>query len=89
VLIELFYDPNEALNMTRSRRIFTFQENAAIVKRHLIDKTRVSDLCDELWLQLTQIYAWQKQLFQYGAVTFEKPGSPHANLHPCGMTGAG
>ncbi len=61
--------------MTRSRRTFTAQEKAAIVKRHLIDKTPVSDLCDELGLQPTQIYAWQKQFFENAAVAFEKPGS--------------
>ena len=49
--------------MTRSRRTFTAQEKAAVVKRYLVDKIPVSDLCDELGLQPTQIYQWQKQLF--------------------------
>ena len=31
--------------MTRSRRTFTAQEKAAVVKRYLVDKTPVSDLC--------------------------------------------
>jgi transposase len=48
--------------MTRVRRTFTAQEKAAIVLRHLVDKTPVSDLADEFGLQPTQIYAWQKQL---------------------------
>lgn len=60
--------------MTRSRRTFTAKEKAAIVKRHLIDKIPVSDLCDELGLQPTQVYAWQKQLFDNAAVAFEKNG---------------
>jgi len=47
--------------MTRSRRTFTAQEKAAIVLRHLVDKTPVSDLSDEFGLQPTQIYAWQKE----------------------------
>ena len=53
--------------MTRSRRTFTAEEKAAVVKRYLIDKTPVSDLCDELGLQPTQIYAWQKLLFENAA----------------------
>jgi transposase-like protein len=60
--------------MTRSRRTFTSSEKAAIVRRHLIDKVPVSDLCDELGLQPTQIYAWQKQLFDNAELAFAKPG---------------
>jgi transposase len=72
-LIEQFYEPKEAFKMTRSRRTFTAQEKAAIVMRHLIDKTPVSDLCDEFGLQPTQIYAWQKQLATNAALAFETP----------------
>jgi transposase len=73
VLIELFYEPKEALKMTRSRRSFTAQEKAAIVMRHLVDKTPVSDLCDEFGLQPTQVYAWQKQLAMNAALAFQSP----------------
>ena len=59
--------------MTRSRRTFTAQEKAAIVLRHLVDKTPVSDLCDEFGLQPTQIYAWQKQLAANAALAFQTP----------------
>ena len=60
--------------MTRSRRKFTAQEKAAVVRRFLVDKTPVSDLCDELGLQPTQIYTWQKQLFENADAAFAKPG---------------
>ena len=60
--------------MTRQRRRFTSAEKAAIVRRHLVDKVPVSDLCDELGLQPTQIYTWQKQLFENVALAFERPG---------------
>ncbi len=59
--------------MTRSRRRFEDSEKAAVVRRHLIDKVPVSDLCEELGLQPTQIYQWQKQLFENGAAAFQKP----------------
>jgi transposase-like protein len=60
--------------MTRSRRTFTAQEKLAVVRRHLVDRVPVSDLCDELGLQPTQIYSWQKQLFDNGESAFAKPG---------------
>jgi transposase len=59
--------------MTRARRTFTAQEKAAIVLRHLVDKTPVSDLCDEFGLQPTQVYAWQKQLAANAAMAFQSP----------------
>ena len=34
--------------MTRSRRRFEDKDKLAVVRRHLIDKVPVSDLCDEL-----------------------------------------
>jgi hypothetical protein len=39
-------------------------------RRHLLDKVPVSDLCDELGLQPTVFYRWQKEFFQNGAATF-------------------
>jgi transposase len=65
----------EGFTMTNSRRRhFSAQEKAAIVKRHAIDRVPVSDLCDEFGLQPTQIYTWQKQLFDNAAAAFERPG---------------
>ncbi len=59
--------------MTRSRRTFTADEKAAIVLRHLIDKTPVSDLCDEYGLQPTQTDARQKQLATNATLAFQSP----------------
>ena len=55
----------------RQRRHFTAQQKVAIVKRHLVDGTPVSDLCDEHQILPTQFYQWQKQLFEGGAAAFE------------------
>ena len=60
--------------MTRSRRQFTAQQKLAVVRRHLVDKIPVSDLCDELGLQPTQVYTWQKQLFENGDSAVAKAG---------------
>ncbi len=59
---------------TRQRRHFTDEQKVAIVKRHLIDKDSVSDLCDEFKIHPTQFYQWQKQLFENGAVAFRRDG---------------
>ena len=60
--------------MTKTKRRFEAQDKAAIVRRHLIDKVAVSDLCDEYQLQPTQFYRWQKQLFDNAAAAFDRPG---------------
>ena len=73
MLILLFYSPKEDDTMTRSRRQFSAQQKLAVVRRHLVDKTPVSDLCDELGLQPTQIYTWQKLLFENGETAFIQP----------------
>lgn len=59
--------------MRKSRRNYTPQEKVAILKRHLVDKVPVSDLCDEYQLQPNRFYIWQKQFFENGASAFEKP----------------
>lgn len=58
--------------MSRERKNYTPEEKVAILKRHLVDKTPVSDLCDELSLNPTVFYGWQKQFFENGAAAFQK-----------------
>ncbi|MGQ9576351.1 MAG: transposase [Thermoguttaceae bacterium] len=58
--------------MSRSRKNYTSGEKVAILKRHLLQKVPVSDLCDALGLNPTVFYAWQKQLFENGTAAFEK-----------------
>lgn len=58
--------------MSRQRKNYTPEEKVAILKRHLVENVPVSDLCDELGLNPTVFYGWQKQLFENGAATFQK-----------------
>lgn len=58
--------------MSRTRKNYTPEEKVAVLKRHLVEKVPVSDLCDELGLNLTVFYGWQKQLFENGGAAFEK-----------------
>ena len=64
--------------MRKKRRNYTAQEKVAILKRHLLDKVSVSDLCDEYQLQPTIFYRWQKEFFENGAASFEKSNSRQA-----------
>jgi transposase-like protein len=55
----------------QTRRHFSGADKVAILKRHLIDKVPVSDLCDELGIQVNQFYQWQKQFFENGHAAFD------------------
>jgi transposase len=53
------------------RRHLSPQEKVAILKRHLVEGTPVSDLCDEYGLNPTVFYNWQRQLFENAHVAFD------------------
>ena len=57
--------------MSRPRRHFEGTEKVAILKRHLVDKVPVSDLCDEYDLYPNQFYAWLKEFFENGHAAFD------------------
>ncbi len=59
--------------MKKKRRNYTPEEKVVILKRHLIDKIPVSDICDQYNLQPTVFYRWQKEFFENGAAAFDKP----------------
>ena len=44
--------------MRKERKHYTAEEKVAILRRHLLDKVPVSDVCDELGLQPTVFYRW-------------------------------
>jgi transposase-like protein len=58
--------------MSRVRKNYTPEEKVTILKRHLVEHVPVSDLCDELGLNPTVFYGWQKQFFENGAAAFQK-----------------
>lgn len=55
----------------RSRRQFSTEQKVAILRRHLVDKVPVSDLCDEYKLQPSVLYQWQRHLFENMAGAFD------------------
>ena len=43
-----------------------------MLRRHLLDKVPVSELCEKEGIQPTQFYQWQKQFFENGSAAFER-----------------
>ena len=60
------------MNKNQKRRSFTPQEKVAALKRHLLEETPISNLCDELGIPPAMFYRWQKELFENGHVAFEQ-----------------
>ena len=58
--------------MSKERRKYSGQDKVRILKRHLVDRVAVSDLCDEYGLHPNVFYRWQKEFFENGAAAFER-----------------
>ena len=54
------------------RKQLTPEEKVAVIRRHLVEKVPVADLCEELSIHPPQYYNWQKQFFEQGALAFER-----------------
>ena len=61
--------------MTRTRRRFTAEQKAQVVRRHLAGKEAVSDLADELGIQPSQIHTWVKHVLDQADKAFERSGT--------------
>ena len=72
--------------MSAQRRRFGTDQKATILKRYLVDKVPISDLCDEYGIKPNQIYAWQKILFENAEAAFHQVGQPRGQeaLRPGG-----
>ena len=60
----------------RSRRVFTPEQGATILRRHLGDKVPVSDLCDEYQLAPSLFYLWQKQALDHLTAALQDGRTP-------------
>jgi transposase len=61
--------------MSQSRRHFTAEQKAQIVRRHLAGKEAVSDLADEFGLQPSQIHTWINQVLAQAERAFDRPST--------------
>ena len=66
--------------MKKQRKHYTPEEKVAMLRRHLLEKEPISKLCDELGLQPTVFYRWQKELFENGAAAFQSQERPHRQV---------
>lgn len=60
------------------RRKYTTEQKVAILRRHLVDKVPVSQLCEEYKLQPSVLYQWQKAVFDNLGAALEAPGDQAA-----------
>src|ERR1017187_7931200 len=66
--------------MKKQRKHYTPEEKVAILRRHLVEKEPISKLCDELGLQPTVFYRWQKGFFENGAAAFQATERPRRQV---------
>lgn len=58
--------------MNKNRRHFTAEEKVALLRRHLVEKVAVSEICQAQNLQPTVFYRWQQEFFENGAAAFQR-----------------
>jgi len=63
------------MSESRTRRSFTVAQKAAVVRRHLAGREKVSDLADELHVQPGLIYLWVRQALEQVERAFEAEGN--------------
>jgi transposase-like protein len=59
-------------------RVFSSAEKVAILKKHLVEKVPISDLCDQHKIHVNTFYNWLKVFFENGAAAFEAHTKPKA-----------
>ena len=62
--------------MKNEGKHYTAEEKVAILRRHLLDKVPVSELCEEKGIRPTVFYRWQKEFFENGTAAFEAKERP-------------
>ena len=63
--------PDDSTNGRQTRRHLSVPEKVAALKRHLLEGTPVSDLCDELGVKPNVFYSWQRLLFENAYLAFD------------------
>ena len=58
--------------MSRTRRRFTSEQKAQIVRRHVANKELVSALAEEFGLQPSQIHSWVNTVLAHADNPFER-----------------
>jgi len=58
--------------MKKQRKQYAPEEKVAILRRHLLEKEPISKRCDEVGLQPTVFYRWQKEFYENGAAALSR-----------------
>jgi len=58
--------------MSKHRKYYTPEEKVSMIRRHLVERVPVSDLCQDQKLQPTVFYRWLKEFFENGAAAFRR-----------------
>jgi transposase-like protein len=56
----------------RTKRVFTAQQKAEVVRRHVAGKVPVSNLAEELGVQPSQIHLWVKHVLDQAERAFDR-----------------
>ena len=56
--------------MSKKRKFLSGKEKVSIIRSHLVDKVKISDLCEKHGIQPTVFYRWQKEFFENGEMAF-------------------
>ena len=62
-----------------TRRQYNPKQKAEAIKRHLVDKVAVSQICDEMQLQPSLFYHWLRGAFDNLQQVFDKPQGREVN----------
>ncbi|MHC4251550.1 MAG: transposase [Planctomycetota bacterium] len=66
---------------TRENKRWSPEEIAPVLRRVLLDRAEVSKVCEDAGGCPSQVYRWQKQVFDQGASVFERTdGHPDRKL---------
>ena len=63
--------------MKKQRKHYTPEEKVAMLRRRLLERVPISELCDKQRLQPTVFYRWQKEFFENGAAAFQPKARPN------------
>lgn len=59
--------------MTKSRKRYSPDQKAEVVRKYLSEKQSVSDLAEEYDVKPSMIHSWARQVMEQAARAFEKP----------------
>ncbi len=68
-------------NEENQRRQFSPEQKIQILRQHLLEKTPISEVCEQHQITPTQFYQWQKILFENGPAAFARTSGRRAH-HP-------